>query len=331
MARRIVRTGSWLLSLAGLTLGCAAWSCSSTDSPDDPGTTADGGSSGTPDNPGPPGSSGTAPPAGDGGSSGAVPSGPRVMVRIGNFAKPDFLDLDACFGTTEGGVTTWSGPYWRDDWAHGATWSRVTDYRAIRPGATQVRFVAQENADCNLPIVGLPDQALAAPLDAASDRDVWYSVFAHGDAHAQGAAAFHVKTWTDRASTPDTPFAIRVLTTNPDFGTIEFGTSPDPNLEGYEPRIQNVGYDTPSPYTSWESQHDTPLYFGFKIFPQGQTGGTPLIADGRSQSEATGRGSWSLFVGPGRNAGSTEWTFCSDGAEGPRLCYPCGKPSCEGL
>lgn len=254
------------------------------------------------------------------------PSGPRVMVRLGNYATPTFLDLDACFGYAAAAGTTWTGPYWRDDWAHGAGYKQVTAYRRIGAGPQTIRFVSHESADCNTGVVGLPDQPLDVPL-IAGGHDAWFTVMAYGT-----AGAFGIATLTDRESVADTPFGLRLVSVSAALGTLELGTIPDPSYEGYDGRIQNVSFGAPSEYTSWPKQLETPLYFGFKVFPQGHTTGEPMLVGDRAQSEATGKGSWTVFVIPkSKPDGNVDYTLCADGADAPRLCYPCGRPSCEGL
>jgi hypothetical protein len=269
-----------------------------------------------------------------GGSDGGVRDGggPRVMVRIAHDLQPDFLKLDACFGAPGAeGEIAWVGPEWRDDFAHAATFNRVTAYRSIPPGAELVRFVAQGASDCRAPITGLTDQELEEPLDVAGQADTWFTVIALGGIAGQGTTPFSVKTFVDREATENTPFALRVVPLDPALGPVEVGSIPNPDYTGYDRQIGNVPYGVPSEYTSWEPALDTPLYFGFKVFLEGQTAGEPLIVGDRAQSDPTGRGSWSLFIVPARNgSGEHEWSFCADGAEGPRLCYPCGRPGCEG-
>jgi hypothetical protein len=243
------------------------------------------------------------------------------------------LKLDACFGAPgAAGETAWAGPEWRDDVAQEATFDRVTAYRPIPPGATLVRFVARGASDCNARIAGLSDQELEAPLDVADHADTWFTVVALGDIAEQGNTPFSVKTFIDRAATASTPFALRVVPLDPRLGPVEVGSIPNPDYTGYDRKIGNVSYGVPSAYTSWVPAYGTPLYFGFKVFLEGQSAGEPLIVGDRAQSDPTGRGSWSLFVVPARDGSDKhEWSFCADGAEGPRLCYPCGRPGCEGI
>lgn len=266
----------------------------------------------------------------DGGGVAPDAGGPRVMVRVGHAVAPDFLDLDVCFGAQGSAGITWSGPVWRDDWAHGITWGRVTSYRRIAPGPQLVRLVEHGDADCATPIVGLADQTLDVPL-VASEHDAWFTLMALGIASGAGADALRIQTLVDRESGAGTPFGLRLVALDPARSPIELGSVPNADYSGYEPRIQSAAFGAPSPYASWTPTLPAPLYFGFKVFLQGQSAGTPLILGDRAQSDATSRGSWTVFAIPPRNgAGAEQWAFCSDGAEGPRLCYPCGTPACEG-
>ena len=112
---------------------------------------------------------------------------------------------------------------------------------------------------------------------------------------------------------------------------MQLGSNANPDNTGYEPRIAAASFGMPSPYTSWMPTLPAPLYFGFTVFLQGQSAGKPLFVGDRAQSDATTRGAWTVFAMPPRSGtGDEQWSFCSDGADGPRLCYPCGTPGCEG-
>ena len=301
----------------GLWLGLAGCGAAEDAAPNDGGSSSNGGSSSS-------SSSSGAPAVLD-----ASAPGPRTMVRIGHVVRPDFLVLDACFGTTHDGVTTWAGPVWRDDWSHGASYARITTYQRIAPGPTTVRFVAHQSNDCTTTIAGLGDLPLDVPLVPAGDHDAWFTIMAHGDAAQAGS--FAIQTLVDRETLQDTPYALRLVTLDPAQSPIELGSVPNPDYSGYDRRIDGASYGAPSPYTSWTPSFGTPLYFGFKIFRQGQSAGEPLLTGDRAQSDATAKGSWSMFLIPGHKDGDADsWTMCSDGAEGPRLCYPCGTPGCEG-
>lgn len=274
-----------------------------------------------------PDAGGVAPDAG-----GAAPDagGPRVMVRIGHVVQPDFLNLDACFGEKSSTATTWTGPVWHADWAHGATWGRITSYQRIAPNPQVLRLVAHGAADCNTPIVGLADQVLDVPL-VASDHDAWFTLMALGSAGGTGAAALRIQTLVDRATVADTPFGLRLVTLDPAKTPVELGSNANSDNSGYVQRIKSASFGAPSAYTSWTPDLPAPLYFGFKVFLEGQTAGAPLVLGDRAQSEATTKGSWTVFLMPPRSGtGDDQWSFCTDGADGPRLCFPCGIPSCEG-
>ena len=192
-----------------------------------------------------------------------------------------------------------------------------------------MRFVAHQSNDCNAPIAGLADQPLDVPLTSADGRDAWFTIMAHGDAAQVGS--FAIQTLVDRETVQDTPYALRLVTLDPAQSPIELGSIPNPDYTGYDMRIAGASYGAPSAYTSWTPSLATPLYFGFKIFRQGETSGEPVLVGGRAQSDATATGSWSIFLVPARKDGDPDgWSMCSDGAEGPRLCYPCGTPGCEG-
>jgi hypothetical protein len=329
---KAARTAS-VLSFAVVAVSAELAGCSTDAGTSPPANAAVGGASGHAEAGGQSenaGAAGDGTESGDAGGAGVAGAG--LWVRIANDMKPDFLDLDACFGTPDpGGELEWSGPLWRGDLAHGATFNRLTAYRALAPGATKVRFVAHGNSDCNASIEGISEQSLEPPLALAGDASTWFTIVALGGIAGQGTQPFSIQTLVDRQTTPTTPFALRVVVLDPDLAAVELGSLQNPDYTGYDQRVAHVSYGAPSPYTSWQPSLPTPLYFGFKIFLDGQSAGTPLIVGDRAQSDATARGAWTVFVVPKREGSDKEeWSFCADGVDGPRLCYPCGLPGCEG-
>ena len=261
------------------------------------------------------------------------PTAPRVMARIGNFMRPEFLALDACFAASKEGP--WIGPIWRVDDAH-VTYGRIGGYARIAPTTSLVRFVEQGSATCNAPLTGVDDEPVTMPALGGAGTTTWLTITAIGATAALGTSTFAAKTFVDREANATTPFGLRLLPLDPRLGPLEAGSIPNLNNNGYDRRISSVAYASPSAYTSWDATYGGPLYSGFKIFLDGtgkstDTGGAPLIVGDRAQSDATQHGSWTIFVVPAAAGGAGDsWSFCADGADAPRLCYPCGTPGCEG-
>jgi len=248
-------------------------------------------------------------------------AGPVAQVRLANYLRPTFLQLDVCFRASDG---TWYGPtlLGARDRADGIVDSvrhgKVGPYFAIPPGVYTARLVEEGNADCLTQIQGLPDVPIASSFDASSTTTLW----ATGSA-ISGGQAFQLRATADR-SPASGKLLIRVFQLDEDYGAVDvWGQDEhDPPAELYDNLAEG---DLSAAYHEFDSSKGQPFYKDFDVRPHGTS--APFLT---RTFNTLSDGSWTITTHYALGVGTppVDFSMCQDGVLGPRLCYPCGLPDC---
>jgi hypothetical protein len=265
--------------------------------------------------------------AGAGGAGGApdtdggAPAGPVAYVRLSNYLRPTFLQLDLCLRGQDG---VWVGPLLRgqrdraDAIVDSVRYGKVGPYAAVAPGTYTARLVEEGNADCLTQIAGLPDVPLSAPLVKDTFSTLWATGWALADAQP-----FHLGATADRAP-EDGKLLVRVFQLDADYGAMDIWgqNEHDPPYELYDDLALD---DLSAPYREFDSSKGQPFYKDFDARPHG--GATPVLS--RSFNTLV-QGSWTFTIRYATGVGDppVDFSMCQDGVLGARLCYPCGLPDC---
>lgn len=262
-----------------------------------------------------------------------LPSGPTSLVRLGNFLMPSHLWLDLCLATAPT-ATFSSAPLFRGT-HDSATFGRVTTYRRVKPGSYVARFVISDSADCEDRVEGIPDLPVQVPMVA----DRRFTLALVGDL-TRASKAISLKVLEDDVTVPDGKVGLRVVHLSPRTGPVDLGAygsygshGESPDAETYAPLVESIAHLATSPGDPhgyfFVSQQPNKFFTTFGLRVHGET--RDFFGSQRSSDPAINSGVWTFFVRDDDTL-AVNATMCRDGgsADAPRVCYPCGFPTCEG-